>query len=551
MVEKKKKAADKLARKAPARKPVTPKPAARPRTPVTGANAAPRATSRPAPRAATAKPAARKAAAQKPAGKPDRTLSILMISSEAHPFAKTGGLAEVVGSLPLALARLGHRVTIVLPRYRDVQTGDATGEAVTLAFGDRIQEVTFYRRRVADGVDAVLVDVPALFDREGLYGTGSRDYEDNAWRFAVLSRAALEYARHAGERPSVIHAHDWQTGLVPVFQKMLFSSDPVVGGVPVVFTIHNLAFQGVFPREIVPILGLPDDVLHVDAMEFWGQVSYLKGGVNFSEKITTVSPTYAREILRPEFSFGFSGVLARRAADLTGILNAIDTDRWNPAADPFVHAPFSADALEGKAAAKQLLLKAAALPVDDASLARPAIGIITRLTDQKGVDLVAAAADALMALDANWIMLGSGEEHYEGLWRHLARLHPDRVSATIGFDDRLAHQIEAGADLFLMPSRYEPCGLNQLYSLRYGTVPVVRATGGLADTVRDADAHGDAGTGFTFEALEPGAMLEALGRALAAYRQPGRWTQIQQAGMREDHSWDASAREYVKVYEQA
>jgi starch synthase len=474
-----------------------------------------------------------------------------MVASEAHPFAKTGGLAEVVGSLPLALAHLGHRVTLVLPRYRDVQTGGAPGDPVTLAIGDRTQDVTFYRRPVATGVDAVLVDAPTLFDREGLYGVGPREYDDNAWRFAVLSRAALEYARRTGERPSVIHAHDWQTGLVPVFQKMLFSSDPVVGGVPVVFTIHNLAFQGVFPRAIVPILGLPDDVLHLDAMEFWGQVSYLKGGVNFSEQITTVSPTYAREILRPELSFGFSGVLARRASELTGILNGIDTDRWNPAADPFVGAPFSPDTLEGKAAAKRIVLGAAGLPVDDAALARPLIGIITRLTDQKGVDLVAGAADALMAIDASWIMLGSGEEHYEGLWKHLARLHPDRVSATIGFDERLAHQIEAGADLFLMPSRYEPCGLNQLYSLRYGTVPVVRATGGLADTVRDADAHGAAGTGFTFEGLEPGAMLEALDRALAAFRNPSRWKQIQQAGMREDHSWDPSAREYVKVYEQA
>jgi starch synthase len=474
-----------------------------------------------------------------------------MVASEAHPFAKTGGLAEVVGSLPLALARLGHRVTIVLPRYRDVQVGESAGEPVTLAFGDRTEDVTFYRRPVAEGVDAVLVDAPALFDRDGLYGSGPRDYDDNAWRFAVLSRAALEYARLSGERPSVIHAHDWQAGLVPVFQKMLFSSDPVVGGVPVVFTIHNLAFQGIFPREIVPILGLPDDVLHLDAMEFWGQISYLKGGVNFSEKITTVSPTYAREILQPELAFGFSGVLARRAGDLTGILNGIDTERWNPAADPFLGTAFSADALEGKREAKRRVLDAAGLPQDDASLARPLIGSITRLTDQKGVDLVAGAADALMTLDATWIMLGSGEEHYEGLWRHLARLYPDRVSATIGFDERLAHLIEAGADMFLMPSRYEPCGLNQLYSLRYGTVPIVRSTGGLADTVRDADVHDEGGTGFAFQGLEPAAMLDAVERALAAFRNPGRWRRIQQAGMREDHSWDPSAREYVKVYEQA
>jgi starch synthase len=557
MVEKKKKAAGASPRKTPARKPASggrAKAAASAPTPATMPKAAPGATGKSRPKSATPKPPARRAvkrAAAPPASRPGGRLSILMVASEAHPFATTGGLGEVVGSLPLALARLGHRVTLVLPRYRDVQAGEAAGTPVTLAFGDRTEAVTLYRRPVVDGVDAVLVDAPALFDREGLYGAGPRDYGDNGWRFAVLSRAALEYARLTGERPSVIHAHDWQAGLVPVFQKMQLSSDPVVGGVPVVFTIHNMAFQGLFPREIVPILGLPGDVLHVDAMEFWGQVSYLKAGVNFSEKITTVSPTYAREILQPDLSFGFSGVLARRAADLTGILNGIDTKRWNPADDPFVGAPFSADALDGKREAKRLVLAAAGLPADDASLARPLIGSITRLTDQKGMDLVAAAADELMARDATWILLGSGEDHYEGLWRHLARLHPDRVSATIGFYERQAHLIEAGADMFLMPSRYEPCGLNQLYSLRYGTVPIVRATGGLADTVRDADAHGEAGTGFTFHELAPGAMLEALDRALAAFRNPSRWKQIQQAGMREDHSWDASAREYVKVYEQA
>jgi starch synthase len=567
MVEKKKKPASKAGVKsakpdaAPhsaAKAGGAPVPAAAPGGRAQKPKAAPvrKARSTGAPKAPSARGAAKKTPASKlvarVADRPvDGCLSILMVASEAHPFAKTGGLAEVVGSLPLALARLGHRVTIVLPRYRDVQVGEAPGDPVTLQFGGGTADVTFYRRPIADRVEAVLVDAPALFDREGLYGDGVREYGDNGWRFAVLSRAALEYARRTGERPSIIHAHDWQAGLVPVFQKMLFSSDPVVGDVPVVFTIHNLAFQGLFPREMVQILGLPGDVLHVDAMEFWGQVSYLKAGVNFSERITTVSPTYAREILQPDLSFGFSGVLQRRASDLAGILNGIDTVRWNPEADPFVDAAFSAEALDGKREAKRLALKAAGLPVDEASLARPLLGIITRLTDQKGMDLVAAASDALMALDASWIMLGSGEEHYEGLWRHLARLHPDRVSATIGFDERLAHLIEAGSDMFLMPSRYEPCGLNQMYSLRYGTVPIVRETGGLADTVRDADAHGESGTGFTFTRFEPEALLEAMGRALTAFQDPSRWQHIQQAGMREEHSWDASAREYVKVYEQA
>ncbi|HUG90921.1 MAG TPA: glycogen synthase GlgA, partial [Planctomycetaceae bacterium] len=478
-------------------------------------------------------------------------LSIVMVASEAHPFAKPGGLAEVVGSLPLALARLGHRTTIVVPRYRGVETGGGVGEPLTLDFGERRQDVTLFRRSLAPGVDAVLVDAPALYDRDGLYGVGVEEYGDNAWRFATLSRAALEFVRRSGERPSVIHAHDWQAGLVPVFQKMLFSGDPIVGGVPVVFTIHNLAFQGLFPPAMVPVLGLPTEVMHVDGLEFWGRMSFLKGGVNFSERITTVSPTYAREILEPGHSFGFDGVLRRRQDDLTGILNGIDTERWNPAADPYLPAPYSAEDLSGKGAARQAVLEAFGLPRAAADPARPVIGIISRLTDQKGFDLVAARADELLALDVFWVVLGSGDARYEDLFKALAQRHPDRMSATIGFDERLAHLIEGGADIFLMPSRYEPCGLNQMYSLRYGTVPVVRETGGLADTVRDAIAGGRKGTGFTFREFHPDGLVEALGRALEAFRNARRWKEIQRAGMSEDHSWDASAREYVKVYGQA
>jgi starch synthase len=397
-------------------------------------------------------------------------------------------------------------------------------------------------------VTAVLVDVPELFDRPGLYNEGGQDYPDNAWRFAVFSRAALEYARIRGERPSVIHAHDWQTGLVPVYQKMLLSADPTVGGVPVVFTIHNLAFQGVFPAAVIPVIGLGWEVLRLEAMEFWGQVSYLKAGINFSEKITTVSPTYVREILTPELGFGFHGVLQRRAADLSGILNGIDVERWNPSADPFVPASFSADDLSGKKAAKRALLEAVGFAADEGGLRRPVIGLVSRLTDQKGFDLIASAGRDLMGLEVTWVMLGSGEPHYEDFWRALAARHPSRVSATIGFDERLAHFIEAGADLFLMPSRYEPCGLNQLYSLRYGTVPVVRATGGLQDTVKDPDEAGDGATGFKFREYAPQGLMGGVQRALGVYQNGTAWTRMQQSGMREDHSWDASAREYVKVY---
>ncbi len=469
-----------------------------------------------------------------------------MVASEAHPFAKTGGLAEVLGALPAALTRLGHDVTVVLPKYRGVEVSGATRVPHAFALRGRDVGGDFVEVALPDGVHAVLVDVPDLFDRDGLYGSNGRDYPDNAWRFAVLSRAALEYARLKGARPSVLHAHDWQTGLLPVYQKTHFPSDPVVGGVPCVFTIHNVAFQGVFPTAVHPSLGLGPEMLGLEAMEYWGQVSFLKAGINFSEKLTTVSPTYAREILTPAFGFGMEGVLRRRAGDLVGILNGIDTTRWNPETDAFVPAHFSADDLSGKREAKRALLETLGLSADAEALERPVIGVISRLTGQKGFDLIAAAAGELMALEATWTMLGSGEPQFESLWQTLAARHPDRVSATIGFNERLAHLIEAGADSFLMPSRFEPCGLNQLYSLRYGTVPVVRATGGLEDTVIDASEPG--GNGFKFSDYTPGALVAAVDRALDAYRDRDGWARLQRTGMKRDSSWDASAREYVKVY---
>ena len=476
-------------------------------------------------------------------------LSIVIIASEAHPFAKTGGLAEVAGALSDALARLGHSVTVVLPRYRGIPVENARPIEISVPMGARPLDATIYERAMSDNVTVALVDPDGLFDREGLYGTQTGDYPDNAWRFAVFSRAALEYLRARGDRPSVIHAHDWQTGLVPVYQKMQLSADPVVGGVPVVFTIHNLAFQGLFPPSNLPQIGLGWEMLNLQAMEYWGQISYLKGGINFSEKITTVSPKYAREIVQPELGFGFDGVLARRAADLVGILNGIDIARWNPEHDEFVPARFSANDLRGKDDARRALLEAVSLPADaEEGRRRPVIGLVSRLTDQKGFDLMAAASEPLMALDATWVMLGSGEPRYEALWRALASRYPDRVSTTIGFDERLAHLIEAGADIFLMPSRFEPCGLNQMYSLRYGTVPIVRATGGLDDTVQDVDEASGPGTGFKFREYTPGALVGAVERAIAAFQDPTAWRRIQQSGMRRDVSWDASAREYVKVY---
>jgi starch synthase len=502
-----------------------------------------------------AKPARPRSRAPRPA-----PLDIVMVASEMHPFATSGGLSEVVSALSSTLGRLGHTVTVILPRYRRVAVSPAIatdnptphradpGPDATVAFemGPRQQTVNFYRRSVSDRVSVVFVDAPELFDRDELYGEDGRDYPDNAYRFAVFSRAALEYVRLRGVRPSVIHLHDWQAGLLPAYQKMLFSGDPIVGGVPAVFTIHNLAFQGLFPVDTLSQIGLPWNVLHVEAMEYHGRISYLKSGINFSERITTVSPAYAREVLTPAMGCGFEGILARRSNDLVGILNGIDTDRWNPATDAFVTAHYSADDLSGKRAAKRQLLESTGLDVSEPGLRRPLIGLVSRLTDQKGFDLVAAAIDELMALDAAWVMLGSGERRYEQLWSRLPERLPGRVSTTIGYDHGLEHLIEAGADAFLMPSRFEPCGLNQLNSLRYGTLPIVRATGGLSDTVTDASAK--AGNGFTFTDYSPEALVRTVRRALEAYKTPKTWERLQRNAMKKDYSWDVPALEYVKVY---
>jgi starch synthase len=454
-------------------------------------------------------------------------MRILMVASEAQPFAKTGGLADVMGALPGALARFGHHVDVVIPRYR----------GITVAETD------------ADGVRFVFVDQPGLYDRDALYGAGGRDYADNPERFHHLASAALKWAGAQPHRYDVAHAHDWQAGLLPVLLRQERAATGAFRATATIFTIHNLAYQGVFDASWLPKLGLDWRLMHVDALEYHGRVSFLKGGLMFSDVLTTVSPQYAKEIQTPEFGFGFDGILRARASDLVGILNGIDYDRWDPERDPHLPEAYSASNLDGKAAAKRALMERVGLPTG--TMARPLVGLISRLVDQKGFDLLEQLAHELPRLNASFVMLGSGERRYEALWLGLASEYPDRIAAHIGFDESLAHLIEGGADLFLMPSRFEPCGLNQMYSLRYGTVPLVRGVGGLLDTVRRFDPRTGTGTGFTFDDYSPQALLETLRRALDIYLDRAAWRRIQQAGMTEDFSWDASARRYVKVYERA
>jgi starch synthase len=475
------------------------------------------------------------------------SVSILMVGSEALPFSKTGGLADVLGALPLALGKLGHRVTLVTPKYRGVQAHGTTRLIQMPGAGGA--DTRLIEQPLAENVKAILVDRPELYDRASLYGAGG-DYPDNPRRFAFLCRAALEYALQSGESFGILHAHDWQAGLAPVYLRTLYAREPSLSGITTIFTIHNLAYQGNFPADWLAPLDLGPEMLSMDALEFWAQISLLKGGIVFSDAITTVSPTYAREIQTKEYGFGFDGVLATRASDLHGILNGIDTDRWDPRRDPYLPEPYDEHSLAKKETAKRALFDLLSPGTPFAGVARPLVGIVSRLVDQKGFDLIAELIPTLPSF-GSFAVLGTGDSRYETLLRELSAAHPDRFAVKIGFDESLAHLIEGAADMFLMPSSFEPCGLNQMYSMRYGTVPIVRATGGLDDTVTDYNDAAGTGTGFKFGPYTTIALLEALERARMAFANPSIWKRLQVAGMQQDFSWDRSAREYVKLYESA
>ena len=474
------------------------------------------------------------------------SLSIVMVASEAVPFAKTGGLADVTSSLAKALGRLGHTVKLLMPKYRGVGSVDARGRQLPLVMAGRQFDIRFVEQPIGRGVGAVFVECDELYDRDGLYALRGRDYPDNAVRFALLARAALEYTSQQELRPDVLHAHDWQGGLVPVYARTHYAA--TLGTIPTMFTIHNVAYQGVFPASVMGPLELDPTLFTVAGLEYWGQVSFLKGGVNFGDVVTTVSEAYAREILTPEMGFGFDGVLQVRRSRLRGILNGVDTDVWNPEHDPLLPVAFSAHDLAGKRVVKRHLLERFGLPSAPADLSRPVVGMISRLVYQKGFDLVAEVLDELPELGATFVVLGTGDAQYEEMWRAAAQRYPTAIGVQIGYDEPLAHLIEAGADIFLMPSRYEPCGLNQMYSMRYGTVPVVRATGGLDDAVVQYDEASGRGSGFKFGEFTAGAMVAALRHAIVLFGDARQWRRIQVEGMTRDFSWTASANAYVREY---
>ncbi|MGD0938381.1 MAG: glycogen synthase GlgA [Terracidiphilus sp.] len=480
-------------------------------------------------------------------------MHIVFAASECVPFAKTGGLADVVGALPPELVKLGHEVTVYLPLYARVRRqlpAELTyaAQSITIPFEYYNRFVGIVDGGKREGVQFYFVDCPEMFDRQELYGSGGKDYPDNAERFALYSRAVLEATKLLGV-PDVFHVHDWQAALIPVYLRTTYSRDPLLSRASVVLTIHNAAYQGAFPPVTTERLLFPWEIFTMDKLEQYDSFNFLKGGMVFSDMLTTVSRKYAEEIQTPEFGEGLDGVLVSRAADLRGILNGVDYAQWNPATDVNLAARYTPEELAGKKQCRADLLTTFGLERVEEST--PVIGIVSRFAVQKGFDLVEEAAGKLSEMDVAVVALGSGEPVYERFFRDWAFWNKTNVALQIGYNEALAHKIEAGADIFLMPSLYEPCGLNQIYSLKYGTVPVVRATGGLDDTIEEWNPEQGSGTGFKFSSRNAGALLGAIERALAAFREKEGWTRLMRNGMSRNYSWERPAREYGAVYEEA
>ncbi len=486
-------------------------------------------------------------------------LNIVMAASEAVPYAKTGGLADVVGALPLELAKLRHRVTLVLPGYRNFVAGrqsrqpavrlriPTVGISVEVTLEEEIVPVTagLHPLRV------LAVRYDPSFDRPGLYQDQRGDYPDNLVRFTLFCRAVLKAVRFlAGvrrEAVDILHLHDWQTALCAVYLKTLASERKGLGPLKTLLTLHNVSYQGVFPGAQFAKTGLPPALYSPSGLEYYGSVNCLKGGIIFSDAVSTVSPTYAKEIMTRDFGCGLEGVLAGRVNGVQSITNGIDVTVWNPETDPYLPAHYTVADLSGKQACKRALQRELGLPDRDV----PLLAMIGRLTPQKGFDLLREIIPELMVLDVQIALLGTGDRHMEQQFLVARAKHPDRIGLFIGFDEGLAHRIEAGADMLVMPSRYEPCGLSQLYSLRYGTVPIVRRTGGLADTVipfKPSTAQAKVATGFHFIDASTDALLSAILLSLQVYREQDTWHSLIQAGMKTDVSWTQAAKQYVQLY---
>jgi len=477
---------------------------------------------------------------------------VLMVSPEAVPFAKTGGLADVAGALPKALKNTGVDVALVMPKYRDVDEERfslrETGITIKVPIAGGSKKATVLKGKIEGNIPVYFIRNDKYYDRKELYGTAHGDYPDNAERFVFFSRAVLELSKAIDFKADVIHCNDWQTALIPVYIKTLYKDDLFFSETATVLTVHNLGYQGLFWHFDMHLTGLGWDLFTPEGIEFFGKINFLKGGLVFSDIITTVSKGYSREIQTEELGHGLEGVLSQRKNVLYGIVNGIDYDEWDPATDTYITTNYSPEDIKGKAICKSELQRLYSLPVKKET---PLIAMISRLAGQKGFDLIEGAIDELMAMDLQVVFLGTGDRKYQELLEEIGSRYPKKAGVKIGYDVALAHKIEAGADVFLMPSRYEPCGLNQLYSLKYGTIPVVRATGGLDDTIKNFNPRTGNGNGFKFRDYSSDALLKCVSKAVELYKDKRRWKKIMQNAMACDFSWEHSAKEYVKVYNKA
>lgn len=485
-------------------------------------------------------------------------MNILFATAEAVPFCKTGGLGDVCGSLPSEVAKLGHNLTMILPAFRQAMNSgqriEPTGITFEIPIGQKHVTGELLRSQLPDSnVTVYLIKQDEYFDRPQLYGEDGEDYRDNCERFTFFSRAVLEAIPLLDLNTDLIHCHDWCAALIPVYLKTLFNDRPPFDQIASLYTIHNLAYQGNFWHWDMALTGLDWKYFNWRQMEFYGNLNFMKSGIAFADAISTVSPTYAKEIMRPPLSCGMEGTLQHRRNDLFGILNGVDYSAWNPSEDPFLDGNNydASDYHTGKLACKVALQQAMGLPIDAEV---PLVASVGRLADQKGFDLIARVMQQRAnQSEAQWVILGTGDPKYHEMLGQLAADHPQKFAVRLEFSNQLAHQIEAGADMFLMPSQYEPCGLNQLYSLKYGTVPIVRATGGLADTVIDTNqetlADGSA-TGFSFAEYTALALSDTLSRACRVYEDKTSWHQLIETGMQQDWSWSQSARRYIELYDQ-
>ncbi len=476
-------------------------------------------------------------------------LKILLASSEVYPYAKTGGLADIAGSLPKALKQLGHDVRVIMPKHKCVAQCPLgirpMGLDVDIPIGGTRKKGFLYSSHLNGGIPIYFVGNETYYSRDPIYGTRHGDYPDNAERFIFFCRSVLEVCKSVGFHPDIIHCNDWQTGLVPVYLKTVYADDKWFQNTRTIFSVHNLGYQGNFPSSELKTAGLPFSIFTPKGVEFYNHFSFLKSGLVFADLLTTVSPTYAKEIQTKAFGFKMDGILRQRSQELFGILNGVDYQEWDPAFDPCIEKNYTPESISGKFACKRKLADLFSLKVDDAM---PIFSMVTRLSSQKGIDLVIDILGDILGEGTAFVLLGSGDSIYEDYFLKLSKKFPDRIGVHIGFDEKLAHQILAGTDFLLMPSQYEPCGLTQMYSLKYGAIPIVRSVGGLADSIKEFNLKTLRGTGFKFKKFAPDNLHRTVQKAVSVYRKKNQWQRLTLNNMNANFGWDRAAKKYCQLY---